>query len=65
MSRRSGGTRGGMQTSSCHTSIICPKCSKSAFSAEIGVIEIYKHFTKQGAIAHIKDMEGKWTRKKV
>ena len=65
MGRRSGSC-GGMQTASiAQASIICPKCGKPAFSAIIGSEETYKHFTKAGAVAHIKDTNGNWSTKRI
>jgi hypothetical protein len=61
--RRNNG-KGGMCTSRSHYSIYCPFCGKPAFSAELGTIEIYKHFTKNGTVSHIKDENGNWKRKR-
>ena len=57
--------KGGMQSCASQYSIICPKCNKPAFSAELGEIKIYKHFTKNGAVAHILDENGQWKTKKL
>ena len=62
--RRSGGTKGGMQSAGVHSDLTCDKCHKGAARMELfsdGVA--YLHFTKKGSIWHICH-KGQWTRKK-
>ena len=56
--------KGGMCTAINHPTLICPLCNKPAFKLESGVFETYYHFTKAGAMKHIKDIEGTWSRKR-
>jgi hypothetical protein len=56
--------RGGMCTSGTHNSIYCPLCNKPAATATLGLIEIYRHFTKSGMVSHIKLADGTWRRKR-
>ncbi len=55
---------GGMCTSGASNSIYCPLCHKPAATATLGTREIYMHFTKAGSVYHIKDIDGKWSRKR-
>ena len=50
MSRRSGNSRGGMQSAGVHPSIYCPVCRKPAARYEPGVG--WMHFTKTGSVWH-------------
>lgn len=62
---RMGVSSGGMQTLGRQHTIICPLCNKPAFSATLGIKEMYRHFTKNGVMEHIKDVNGSWSRKRL
>jgi hypothetical protein len=50
MSRRSGNSRGGMQSAGVHPSIYCQVCEKPAarYEPRVG----WMHFTKTGSVWH-------------
>lgn len=48
-------SKGGMVSSHCSPSIICPYCNRPAFSM---INDTYRHFTKNGVVEHTKDQSG-------
>ena len=57
-------SKGGMCSAIVYPTIICPLCNKSAFKLSKGAYETYEHFTKNGVMKHINNMDGTWSRKR-
>jgi len=57
--------KGGMCTVGLSYDIYCPFCRKPAATATFQEgKEIYMHFTKANVVYHVKDIDGKWIRKR-